>query len=60
MLCGTAQQNNAIVSRMLAWREGKEDPPIADDPGHRGIDGALLGILSAEQLQFRLSNPSDR
>jgi hypothetical protein len=49
-----------ILSRLLAWRNGLEDPPIANDPDHTGIDGALLGVLSAEQLQFQISNPSDR
>jgi hypothetical protein len=49
-----------IFSRMLAWREGKEEPPDGLPCNRDHIDGALLGILSAEQLQFRLSNPRDR
>jgi hypothetical protein len=51
-----------MLSRMLAWRDGLEDPPfsLANDPDHTGNDAALLGVLSAEQLQFQLSNPRDR
>jgi hypothetical protein len=49
-----------ILSRMLACRDGEEDLPDGLPYNRDHIDGALLGILSAEQLQFRLSNPSDR
>jgi hypothetical protein len=51
-----------MLARLLAWRDGLEDPPfsLANDPDHTGNDAALLGVLSAEQLQFQLSNPRDR
>jgi hypothetical protein len=48
-----------MLARLLAWRDGLEDPTfsLANDPDHTGNDAALLGVLSAEQLQFQLSNP---
>jgi hypothetical protein len=49
-----------MLARMLAFRDGEEDLPDGLPYNCDHIDGALAGILSAEQLQFRLSNPRDR
>jgi hypothetical protein len=49
-----------MLARMFAFRDGEEHLPDGLPYSRDHIDGALAGILSAEQLQFRLSNPRDR